>query len=277
METQGDGTPDRDFVHPETEEEAENLVMGPEIHDYFGLSYANYLVLNRTVLQSMPEQWQKDFVQMLAELNKEVGYAMALHPSIMVRILKREPERLYDEWDKCESCKGTGEDDSEFGIDGVCAECDGAGKVEVESDRFEEPEDVGYMEDPVPHYSRGRTRIPLASQSVEEVLPNNNYYQLIGAWMKTNYPDEWHKVFGPQFESGEKVEVARFTHGHALPPIMEEIKGLGFFEGRVVNIVPGSDNLLYRVMVQLGDPNASLAEPYEIEVQLHVDQIHSPR
>ena len=40
------------------------------IHTYFGLSYASYLVLPRSILQSMPSKWQKDFVKLLNELNK---------------------------------------------------------------------------------------------------------------------------------------------------------------------------------------------------------------
>lgn len=39
-----------------------------EIHYYFGLSYANYLVLPRTVLQSMPHDWQAKFVEMLKQI-----------------------------------------------------------------------------------------------------------------------------------------------------------------------------------------------------------------
>ena len=35
------------------------------IHSYFGLSYANYLVLPRSVLQSMPIDWQDKFVTLL--------------------------------------------------------------------------------------------------------------------------------------------------------------------------------------------------------------------
>jgi len=38
------------------------------IHSYFGLSYANYLVLPRSVLQSMPNRWQKDFVELLHKI-----------------------------------------------------------------------------------------------------------------------------------------------------------------------------------------------------------------
>jgi len=43
------------------------------IHEYFGLSYANYLVLPRSVLQSMPEEWQEGFVAMLEKIPEMFG------------------------------------------------------------------------------------------------------------------------------------------------------------------------------------------------------------
>lgn len=36
-----------------------------DIHTYMGLSYASYLVFPRTLLQSMPEEWQQQFVALL--------------------------------------------------------------------------------------------------------------------------------------------------------------------------------------------------------------------
>ena len=39
------------------------------IHASFGLTYANYLVLARSKLQSMPDEWQARFVAMLADLH----------------------------------------------------------------------------------------------------------------------------------------------------------------------------------------------------------------
>lgn len=46
------------------------MTLGVEpIHEFFGLSYANYLTLNRTVLQSMPLEWQERFVACLRELD----------------------------------------------------------------------------------------------------------------------------------------------------------------------------------------------------------------
>lgn len=47
--------------------------MKEAIHEYFGLTYANYLVLPRTVLQSMPDEWQEKFVQMLREISYTLG------------------------------------------------------------------------------------------------------------------------------------------------------------------------------------------------------------
>ena len=37
------------------------------VHRWFGLTYANYLVLPRAVLQSMPAEWQEKFVKLLEE------------------------------------------------------------------------------------------------------------------------------------------------------------------------------------------------------------------
>jgi hypothetical protein len=52
-----------------------------DIHHWFGLSYSNYLVLPRAVLQSMPEAWQARFVGMLDELRKAAEQAHLESPS----------------------------------------------------------------------------------------------------------------------------------------------------------------------------------------------------
>lgn len=41
-----------------------------DVHAFFGLSYANYLVVPRTVLQSQPREWQARFVQVMKELER---------------------------------------------------------------------------------------------------------------------------------------------------------------------------------------------------------------
>lgn len=44
------------------------------VHMWFGLSYANYLTINRTLLQSMPLEWQRRFVRCLEELDAAAGH-----------------------------------------------------------------------------------------------------------------------------------------------------------------------------------------------------------
>ena len=45
---------------------SESLALDAEaVHGWFGLSYANYAVLPRTLLQSMPEDWQCQFVALM--------------------------------------------------------------------------------------------------------------------------------------------------------------------------------------------------------------------
>lgn len=39
------------------------------IHDWFELSYAQYLTIPRSILQSMPIKWQRDFVKCLEDLD----------------------------------------------------------------------------------------------------------------------------------------------------------------------------------------------------------------
>ena len=46
-----------------------NPTDGP-IHEYFELSYADHLVKNRTLLQSMPLWWQEQFVPLLRQLDE---------------------------------------------------------------------------------------------------------------------------------------------------------------------------------------------------------------
>jgi len=44
------------------------------VHEWFELSYAQYLTLPRSVLQSMPAQWQKKFVTLLEELDETIDW-----------------------------------------------------------------------------------------------------------------------------------------------------------------------------------------------------------
>jgi hypothetical protein len=54
---------------------AESEHVEPEaIHLWFELTYANYLCLPRSVLQSMPDEWQTRFVGCLRELEEAFGH-----------------------------------------------------------------------------------------------------------------------------------------------------------------------------------------------------------
>lgn len=41
-----------------------------DIHDWFELSYAQYLTIPRSILQSMPLEWQQEFVALLERLDE---------------------------------------------------------------------------------------------------------------------------------------------------------------------------------------------------------------
>lgn len=44
------------------------------VHLYFELTYANYLVIPRSILQSMPDGWQKKFVQLVEECEQRTNW-----------------------------------------------------------------------------------------------------------------------------------------------------------------------------------------------------------
>jgi hypothetical protein len=50
----------------------DNRRNGP-MHGWFSLSYASYLVVPRSVIQSMPVEWQERCVALLEELNESHG------------------------------------------------------------------------------------------------------------------------------------------------------------------------------------------------------------
>jgi hypothetical protein len=82
------------------------MIEGPfepevDIHQYFGLSYSSYLVLSRTLLQSMPEEWQIKFVEMMGELNESFDFDEEYTGQYWVRMTdgdryRRDPYRDYN-------------------------------------------------------------------------------------------------------------------------------------------------------------------------------------
>lgn len=53
----------------------ESFILSPEpIHDWFELTYAQYLTIPRSALQTMPGEWQARFVQCLEELDEAIDW-----------------------------------------------------------------------------------------------------------------------------------------------------------------------------------------------------------
>jgi hypothetical protein len=123
------------------------------IHGHFGLSYANYLVLPRTLLQSMPEAWQARFVALL----NEMGEAFQRIPQADAYEVTAGRSMLLDEMTESQLHAA--------GIDVEGDDEDGPGsetRYHRRSDGQElSGQDYGFVPgvDPVPHYNRGRTRI----------------------------------------------------------------------------------------------------------------------
>lgn len=119
------------------------------VHTYFGLTYANYLVRPRTLLQSMPDEWQSRFVDCLRELDAAFDhieqapgyevqpvdwrYANELSPAEL-RMAGASME--YDE-----------ETDETTYYDRDGNELNEVGRVAVPAG------------EPIPHYQRGRERV----------------------------------------------------------------------------------------------------------------------
>jgi hypothetical protein len=65
------------------------------IHTWFGLTYAQYLVLPRTALQSMPSEWQRRFVKCLNELSDAVPEEYLLPDNVGYTVSLKEDDGKY--------------------------------------------------------------------------------------------------------------------------------------------------------------------------------------
>lgn len=124
------------------------------IHTWMGLSYSNYLVLQRTLLQSMPAGWQQRFVACLEELF--TAYPEGGDVEFEVRPCQ---------W----VCPGD-LSQQELDAQGITIEYDGDPEdpatrwVYLDRDGNELDPHITCVarptRDPVPHYNRGRTYLP---------------------------------------------------------------------------------------------------------------------
>lgn len=127
-----------------TPDERNERLDGP-VHTWFGLTYANYLALPRSLMQSMPVAWQERMVAVLEELHD--AYAHIEHAEAYIVEPARESTYGYLDQD---DLRRLGVHRSEEN-DGV-RYFDARGHEHGEYDRVLVPAD-----DPVPHYNRGRT------------------------------------------------------------------------------------------------------------------------
>jgi hypothetical protein len=123
------------------------------VHKHFGLSYANYLVIPRALLQSMPQEWQSQFVALLKTLED----AFAHVPQADVYDVTAGKENLLRDMTESElyaACvEVAGDDDMGHGPNTVYRRLSDGEELDGDS--------YGFMpgKDPVPHYNRGRTRV----------------------------------------------------------------------------------------------------------------------
>jgi hypothetical protein len=66
------------------------------IHHFFALSYAQYLTIPRSALQSMPIEWQRRFVQCLSELGDAIDWRPQ-HGIYRVRLFEVDHDARYSE------------------------------------------------------------------------------------------------------------------------------------------------------------------------------------
>lgn len=119
------------------------------IHEHFGLTYANYLVLNRTLLQSMPIEWQRRFVACLEDLNVAFDHVEQAETFFVHAAIARELWEL-SEHERKQVLEGLVTRESEEGNE----------QFYVDTEAMEPWQRVHLpVTDPVPHYDRGRTHI----------------------------------------------------------------------------------------------------------------------
>jgi hypothetical protein len=140
------------------------------IHLHFSLSYANYLVLPRTLLQSMPDAFQARFVAMLDELQEAFGHVPQAEAYKVEAAVEREVSELSElerkmlgitaDWYRGEEPpEGLSEQDlAEWRAEHENPDgpeyYDQNGHEMSGSDSVLVP-----VADPVPHYNRGRARV----------------------------------------------------------------------------------------------------------------------
>ncbi len=127
------------------------------IHHHFGLTYANYLVLHRTLMQSMPVGWQRRMVACLDELRAAFGHlaqpeAFRVEAGVERYVAELNPAELTA-LRITRELTVPGDEDSEWvWHDDAGTELDRHSRVLLP------------VPDPIPHYDRGRAYVEPAGE-----------------------------------------------------------------------------------------------------------------
>ncbi len=184
----------------------EPLVDDEPIHYFFGLTYSNYLVLHRTLMQSMPADWQRRAVAVFEELHAAFAHVDQAENYIVEAAVECEYSDLNDA-DMAElgvTRSDPGDDDP----DGEVRYYDRHGNEHQPWERMLVPRKGG---DPVPHYNRGRTR-------VEPKAPNRAADPLVSPEDDDGGEEVWHEFHdGPW--AGQRIQVETSPDGfeHLVP------------------------------------------------------------
>jgi hypothetical protein len=126
---------------------------GP-IHLFFNLTYSNYLVLHRTLMQSMPDEWQQRAVAVFEELDTAFEGQEQAESYIVTPARESEYGDLTAAEQKALGIDYRPADSADPDDCDIYTDADG--NEHRSADRVLVP--VGA--DPVPHYNRGRTYMP---------------------------------------------------------------------------------------------------------------------
>jgi len=118
------------------------------VHTWFELTYSNYLVLPRTLMQSMPAEWQRRMVACLEELDEAFEHVEQAPGYNVVACRWESPDVVPDD-----VLRQLGFN-VEHGPDGSRYETPDGQEVEGRHQCVPLP-----VVDPIPHYDRGRARV----------------------------------------------------------------------------------------------------------------------
>lgn len=121
------------------------------IHSFFGLTYSNYLVLHRTLMQSMPEEWQAKFVKLIEEM--ESAYSHLVFPDFEVKA---------GEWKYVGDLRGDELKAAGVGVAYPDEYDDEYSYYDYKGNELRPNLDRAFVPgtDPIPHYDRGRAYVP---------------------------------------------------------------------------------------------------------------------